>query len=90
MVWSIFAWSGKHILPFFFFFLIFTFSRLLNVWPVRVPFLSPARDENKKTRKRILGDQLMTVSIMIYSELQVRGKFATCVDYGTENRADNG
>lgn len=83
MAWSIFAWSGKHIFPFF----IFTFSRLLNVWPVHVPFFSPARDENQKPE---IGDQLMTVSIIIYPKLQIRGKFVTCVGYRTENRAANG
>ena len=31
----------------------------------------------------------MTVFIMIYPTLQVRGKFVTCVGYRAENRADN-
>ena len=42
-----------------------------------------------KTKKPKIGDQLMTVSIMIYPKLQVRGKFVTCVGYRAENRADN-
>ena len=83
MAWSIFAWSGKLFVPF----LNFIFSRLLNVWPVHVPFFPPARDENQKPE---IGDKLMTVSIMIYSKLQVRGKFVACVGYRAEDRADNG
>ena len=42
-----------------------------------------------KTKKPKIGDQLMTVFIMIYPTLQVRGKFVTCVGYRAENRADN-
>ena len=44
MDWSICAWSGKLFLSFFL--TIFTFSRLLNVWPVHVPCF-PARDEKQ-------------------------------------------
>lgn len=82
MAWSIFAWSGKLFVPFF----NFHFLPLAKCLAVHVLSFSPARDENQKPK---IGDQLMTVSIMIYPTLQVRGKFVTCVGYRAENRADN-